>query len=124
MMKNWKMAAASLLACSMMLTGAAAVSANETEGADFSAVETVSEGKLIVGTEAGFAPYEYLVGDQVEGVDMDIAKAIADAVRAYRDDWARRDMYFAEARAFFEKHLSMRVIKEQLRAIGKDVVGL
>ena len=80
MMKNWKMAAASLLACSMMLTGAAAVSANETEGADFSAVETVSEGKLIVGTEAGFAPYEYLVGDQVEGVDMDIAKAIADAL--------------------------------------------
>ena len=52
------------------------------------------------------------------------AKAIADAVRAYRDDWARRDMYFAEARAFFEKHLSMRVIKEQLRAIVKDVVGL
>ena len=33
-------------------------------------------------------------------------------------------MYFAEARAFFEKHLSMRVIKEQLRAIVKDVVGL
>ena len=52
------------------------------------------------------------------------AKAIADAVRAYRDDWARREMYFAEARAFFEKHLSMRVIKEQLRAIVKDVVGL
>ena len=41
-------------------------------------VETVSEGKLIVGTEAGFAPYEYLVGDKVEGIDVDIAQAIAD----------------------------------------------
>lgn len=34
--------------------------------------------KLIVGTEAGFAPYEYMKGDEVVGVDMDIAKAIAD----------------------------------------------
>ncbi len=35
---------------------------------------------LIVGTEAGFAPYEYMEGNQVVGVDMDIAKAIADAM--------------------------------------------
>ena len=41
---------------------------------------TVSDGKLIVGTEAGFAPYEYLVGNEVEGIDMDIAQAIADAL--------------------------------------------
>ncbi len=33
---------------------------------------------LIVGTEAGFAPYEYMEGDQVVGIDMDIAQAIAD----------------------------------------------
>ncbi len=39
---------------------------------------TASGGKLIVGTEAGFAPYEYLKGNEVVGVDMDIAKAIAD----------------------------------------------
>lgn len=38
----------------------------------------VSGEKLIVGTEAGFAPYEYMVGDQVVGIDMDIAQAIAD----------------------------------------------
>lgn len=36
--------------------------------------------KLIVGTEAGFAPYEYLKGNEVVGIDMDIAKAIADAM--------------------------------------------
>ncbi|MDD3173318.1 MAG: transporter substrate-binding domain-containing protein [Herbinix sp.] len=37
-------------------------------------------GELIVGTEAGFAPYEFLEGDQVVGIDMDIAQAIADAM--------------------------------------------
>ena len=54
--------------------------AEATEEVDFSAVTTVSDGKLIVGTEAGFAPYEYLVGDEVKGIDMDIAQAIADAL--------------------------------------------
>ena len=49
------------------------------------------------------------------------AKAIADAVRAYRDDWTRRDFYFAAARDFFEKHLSMAVIKGQLADILKDM---
>ena len=49
------------------------------------------------------------------------AKAIADAVRAYRDDWANRDAYFAEARTFFEKHLSMKVIKTQLAQILADM---
>ena len=77
-MKNWKVAAAVLAAGCMMLSGMTAVFADETEAVDFGAVETVSEGKLIVGTEAGFAPYEYLVGDEVKGVDMDIAQAIAD----------------------------------------------
>ncbi len=46
----------------------------------YSDVKTVSEGKLIVGTEAGFAPYEYLVGDDVEGIDIDIAQAVANAI--------------------------------------------
>ena len=49
------------------------------------------------------------------------AKAIAAAVREYRDDWANRDSYFAEARDFFEKHLSMRVIKGQLAGILEDL---
>ena len=33
---------------------------------------------IIVGTEAGFAPYEYMKGNDVVGIDMDISKAIAD----------------------------------------------
>ncbi|TAH67748.1 MAG: amino acid ABC transporter substrate-binding protein [Anaerolineaceae bacterium] len=32
---------------------------------------------IIVGTEAGFAPYEYMKGNEVVGIDMDIAKEIA-----------------------------------------------
>ena len=80
MKRNVKMAAAVLAACSMMMAGAVTAGADETESFDFGSVETVSEGKLIVGTEAGFAPYEYLVGDEVKGVDMDIAQAIADAM--------------------------------------------
>lgn len=49
------------------------------------------------------------------------ARAIADAVRAYRDDWANRDAYFAAARDFFERHLSMRVIKTQLAGVLADM---
>lgn len=48
-------------------------------------------------------------------------KAIADAVREYRADWSKKAEYFAEARRFFERHLSMRVIKDQLAAILADM---
>ena len=51
--------------------------AEETEAAETTAAEASGE-PLIVGTEAGFAPYEYMVGDQVVGIDMDIAQAVAD----------------------------------------------
>lgn len=55
-----------------------------TETPEATKAPSESEGSgdntLIVGTEAGFAPYEYMEGDKVVGVDMDIAKAIADAM--------------------------------------------
>jgi ABC-type amino acid transport/signal transduction systems, periplasmic component/domain len=38
------------------------------------------EKTLIIATEAGFAPYEYMEGTNVVGVDMDICQAIADAM--------------------------------------------
>lgn len=40
--------------------------------------DTKENDEIIVGTEAGFAPYEYMSGDKVVGIDMDIAQAIAD----------------------------------------------
>ncbi len=47
--------------------------------------------------------------------------ALVKAVEEYRADWGRRDAYFAAARAFFEKHLSMQVIKGQLASILADM---
>jgi polar amino acid transport system substrate-binding protein len=46
----------------------------------FSGCGKKNEDTLIVGTEAGFAPYEYMEGDKVVGIDMDIAQAIADSM--------------------------------------------
>ena len=39
---------------------------------------TVSEGKLIMATNAYFPPYEYYEGDQIVGIDAEIAAAIAE----------------------------------------------
>lgn len=40
-------------------------------------VTTVSDGKLIMATNAYFAPYEYYEGDKIVGIDAEIADAIA-----------------------------------------------
>lgn len=39
---------------------------------------TVTDGVLTMATNAYFPPYEYYEGDQVVGIDADIAQAIAD----------------------------------------------
>lgn len=69
-MKNsWKKVVAVALAGTMIVSLAACGSKKE---------EAKESDTLIVGTEAGFAPYEYMEGDKVVGIDMDIAQAIAD----------------------------------------------
>ena len=35
-------------------------------------------GKLIMATEPGFAPYEYMSGNDVVGIDVDMAQAVCD----------------------------------------------
>ena len=50
------------------------------------------------------------------------ADALVRAVEEYRADWANRESYFTAAREFFEAHLSMRVIKDQLKGILDDVL--
>ena len=52
----------------------AAVADNDT-AAKFT---TVEEGKLIMATNAAFPPYEYIEGNEIVGIDAEIAKAIAD----------------------------------------------
>jgi len=48
-------------------------------------------------------------------------EALVKAVEEYRADWANRESYFAAAREFFERHLSMAVIKRQLAGILADM---
>ncbi len=55
-------------------TGAAA----DTTAAAEDTLKTVEEGKLIMATNAQFPPYEFYEGDQITGIDAEIAKAIAD----------------------------------------------
>ena len=49
-----------------------------TETAGEQAFTTVEEGKLIMATNAAFPPYEYIEGNEVVGIDAEIAKAIAE----------------------------------------------
>ena len=43
--------------------------------------------------------------------------ALVKAVEEYRADWANKEMYFREARAFFDRELSMKVVTAQLADI-------
>ncbi|SFR75170.1 transporter substrate-binding domain-containing protein [Anaeromicropila populeti] len=61
----------------LMIVSLAACGKKEDNAADGGSNDSNT---IIVGTEAGFAPYEYMDGDTVVGVDMDIAQAIADAM--------------------------------------------
>ncbi|MDF2951126.1 MAG: hypothetical protein K0S18_709 [Anaerocolumna sp.] len=54
-------------------TTAAETNTETTQAAsETTQASTEAKGKLIVGTEAGFAPYEYMEGNEVVGIDMDI----------------------------------------------------
>ena len=52
--------------------------AKEAEASTYPEFTTVEEGKLIMATNAYFPPYEYYEGDQIVGIDPEIAKAVAD----------------------------------------------
>ncbi|MDO5549330.1 MAG: ABC transporter substrate-binding protein [Eubacteriales bacterium] len=57
---------------------AAAGSASGSASAAASGSLTTVDGVLTVGTNAAFPPYEYYDGDDIVGIDADIAKALAD----------------------------------------------
>ncbi len=64
-----------MLAIVLLATIFSGCTAKPTDSSSDSA--TVEDGKLIMVTEAGFAPYEYYDGQNVVGVDVDIAKELA-----------------------------------------------
>lgn len=49
-----------------------------TDAAATSTVPTVTEGKLIMATNAYFPPYEYYEGNEIVGIDVEIAEAIGE----------------------------------------------
>ena len=56
-----------------------AEAAEDTEAAEDAAeVTTVEPGVLTMGTNAAFPPYEYKDGDDIVGIDAEIAQAMAD----------------------------------------------
>ncbi len=76
-----------LLAAGMLLSLSACKNASQDE-------YTVEKGKLIMSTEAGFAPYEYVEDGKIVGIDVDIAKAIADELKL---ELVIQDMDFEKA---------------------------
>lgn len=78
-------------------SSAASQSGAESSGApgeEKPTLNTVTPGKLTMATDAGFAPYEYVEGEKVVGIDADIAQAIADY---YGLELVIQDMDFTNA---------------------------
>ncbi len=92
MRKNWKKLIALLVAGTMCFALAACGSSDEVEeesaeesveetteaSADYAAVAEELDGVLVMATESTFPPYEYVEGDEVVGIDVDISQVIAD----------------------------------------------
>ena len=64
------------LAMLMLCTAVSLVACQEKTGIE----KIKANGKLIVYTEAGFPPYEFICENELVGVDMEIVKAIADEI--------------------------------------------
>ena len=75
-------------------TDASSSQGSDSQTEDKPELTTVTPGKLTMSTDAGFAPYEYVEGEQVVGIDADIAQAIADY---YGLELVIQDMDFTNA---------------------------
>ena len=71
-----------ILALVMVMGLVACAASNDTnkdeQPGNDAAFTTVEAGKLIMATNAAFPPYEYLEGQEIVGIDAEIAKAIAE----------------------------------------------
>ena len=78
-MKNLKNILIGLVIIVILVIGAIAIFSKDNVNEDVSKVEDVVEKeKIIMVTEAGFAPYEFYDGEEIVGVDVEIAKKIAE----------------------------------------------
>ena len=67
-----------LMAASLAGCSTAAESEGETAAEDAEEEKTAEGGTLIMGTNATFPPYEYYEGDEIVGIDVEIAQAIGE----------------------------------------------
>lgn len=67
--------ALSLIGCG---GGSSSESSGDQAASEESSMKTAQEGKLIMATNAEFPPYEYYEGDEIVGIDAEIAAAVAE----------------------------------------------
>lgn len=68
---------AAAMLCGTMMTGCASTSKESSEAADSAVAAIKAAGKVVMYTNAAFPPFEYMKGEEVVGVDVDIASEIA-----------------------------------------------
>lgn len=83
-----------LLSC--ILAAALSVTLFTSCGNQDASTNSDSKGQLVMATEAGFAPYEYIEGGKVAGIDVDIANEIA---KEMGKELVIKDMDFTNALA-------------------------
>lgn len=68
-----------LLMTAMVFAGCDSSTSSDTSSTDTaSASMTITEGKLVMATNAEFPPYEYYEGDTIVGIDAEVAQLLAD----------------------------------------------
>ena len=77
-MKNLKNILIGLVIIIVLAIGAIAIFDKEEIKEDSKGEEIAEKEKIIMVTEAGFAPYEFYEGEEIVGVDVEIAKKIAE----------------------------------------------
>ena len=77
-MKNLKNILIGLVIIIVLVIGTIAIFDKEEIKEDSKGEEIVEKEKIIMVTEAGFAPYEFYEGEEIVGVDVEIAKKIAE----------------------------------------------
>ena len=77
-MKNLKNILIGLVIIIVLVIGTIAIFDKEEIKEDSKGEEIADKEKIIMVTEAGFAPYEFYEGEEIVGVDVEIAKKIAE----------------------------------------------
>lgn len=82
MKKNWKtlmLMGTMVLGMSLFAAGCGSSSTTSADAGSGSGSANATEKTYVVGTDASYAPFESMNGEKIEGFDMDVLSAVADA---------------------------------------------